>query len=226
MENKINSVYKKLHAIMSEVDYIQKDKKNDFHKYNYASEQAIKQTLHPLLVKHNVLFSLAVDKVEMIGGLTIANCTYNFIDIETGDVLEGTFVGQGEDKGDKGIWKAITGVIKYIMTSTFLIPTGDDPENDTEKPAKSKTEPTIPFTSKPAPEAIQTLTELSESFIADLSLVNTNEEYTKILEQIKKAKDKLSDYEYREIVKEANVTVKRIKEQPKSGVPQFPINKK
>ena len=145
MENKTN-ILKKLHAIMSEVSFIEKDKKNDFHGYAYASEQAIKQTIHPLLVKHGVLFTIAVDntsqhaltvttqKGQSTSNLTEARIDYHFYDVESGEVLSGTFVGMGEDKGDKGLYKAITGAIKYILTSTFLIPTGDDPEN--EKPAK------------------------------------------------------------------------------------------
>jgi hypothetical protein len=37
------SLVEKLYNIMSELDYIQKDKKNTFHGYTYASEAAIKK---------------------------------------------------------------------------------------------------------------------------------------------------------------------------------------
>jgi hypothetical protein len=120
----------KLHAIMSEVGYIQKDKKNAFHNYNYASEKAIKETLQPKLIEHKVLFQLGVVGQRIEGGLTLADFTYVFWDVESGESISGTFAGQGEDKLDKGIWKATTGAIKYILTSTFLIPTGDDPEEN------------------------------------------------------------------------------------------------
>lgn len=125
----------KLHLIMSEINYIQKDKSNEFHKYNYASEKAIKETLQPKLIEHKVLLQVNVTNQIVQGNLTIADFSYAFHDIESGESLEGTFAGQGEDKLDKGIYKAITGAIKYILTSTFLIPTGDDPEanNSAEK---------------------------------------------------------------------------------------------
>lgn len=133
----MKNILKKLHEIMSEVDFIAKDKTNEFHKYNYASEQAIKEKMHQLLVSHKVLFMLSGNNIRHAGTLTDIDFTYRFYDIESGEFIEGTMPGTGEDKLDKGTYKAITGAIKYILTSTFLIPTGDDPENEEKKP-KSK----------------------------------------------------------------------------------------
>jgi hypothetical protein len=52
------------------------------------------------------------------------------MDTESDEIIEGSFEGSGIDQGDKALYKAITGGIKYILSSTFLIPTGDDPENE------------------------------------------------------------------------------------------------
>ena len=38
--------------------------------------------------------------------------------------------GSGQDAGDKGIFKAISGAQKYALMKAFMIPTGDDPEQD------------------------------------------------------------------------------------------------
>lgn len=141
----MQNILKKLHDIMSEVDSIPKDKTNSFHGYDYASEYAIKTKLHGLLVKHKVLFMLSATDIRHTGTLTDVICTFKFFDIESGEVLEAPFVGTGEDKLDKGTYKAITGAIKYILTSTFLIPTGDDPEND-KKPNVAKAEKLTPTT--------------------------------------------------------------------------------
>ena len=139
----MKSILAKLHTIMGEVDYIQKDKTNSFHRYNYASEQAIKERLHTELVKNGVLFTLSADgftntPVKTAKGndemLVTIQLSYAFLDVESGEKLEGKFIGSGQDSGDKGAYKAITGAIKYILTSTFLIPTGDDPENDDTSP--------------------------------------------------------------------------------------------
>lgn len=136
---------------MAEVERIGKDKTNSFHGYNYASEQAIKEALHPLLVKHGVvpIFDFSEVKREIYttakgqrGAITDLTVAYKFYDMETGEFVGGTFVGTGDDGADKGTYKAITGAIKYILTSTFLIPTGDDPEKDTyQAPQGRYTEP-------------------------------------------------------------------------------------
>jgi ERF superfamily protein len=140
MENK--NILAKLYAIMSEVGYIQKDKKNTFHGYSYLSEKAIKETLHPLLVKHRVLFlpttadfeNKEVETATKSGTrrsiLTTGNLGFRFVDVDSGEFYEGSMAAAGMDEGDKGTYKAITGALKYILTTSFLIPTGDDPEDD------------------------------------------------------------------------------------------------
>jgi len=138
MSDKIK-ILTKLHAIMSEVGYIQKDKKNTHQNYNYASEKAIKEVFQPKLVDHKVILKVDCIRQEIDrsttakGGkstLTLADFEYTFYDVESGESITGQFQGQGEDSLDKGIYKAITGAIKYILTSTFLTPTGDDPEEN------------------------------------------------------------------------------------------------
>ncbi|MCK9569449.1 ERF family protein [Candidatus Pacearchaeota archaeon] len=146
------ALLKKLAAIMAEADYIQKDKRNEFHKYRYASEQAIKEKLHPLLVKHGVLFfpiSILQQRTAPTkeGGEWLSDVAieFAFIDSETGEELRGVGAGTGTDKGDKSVYKAITGAIKYILTTTFLIPTGDDPEDDAnEKPTRQQAKAATP----------------------------------------------------------------------------------
>lgn len=131
----------KLHAIMREVSYIQKDKRNSFHNYSYASEAAIKERLHDMFVKYGVLFSC--DPVAVVSERERATKTgteivlvmqfhYCFEDVDSDDKREGTFFGSGADAADKTVYKAITGAIKYCLTTRFLIPTGDDPESDSD----------------------------------------------------------------------------------------------
>lgn len=153
----------KLHAIMTELDYIQKDKKNTFHGYNYASEKAIKEAVHAQLVKHKVIFLLSTSNVRREafvtdkgkrGAVTDLDASYKFYDTESGEFVEGTFTGCGDDAADKGTYKAITGAIKYILTTTFLIPTGDDPEEDKTVEAEPKPTYTKP---KAPPKPISNL---------------------------------------------------------------------
>jgi hypothetical protein len=130
----------KLYAIMAALDFIAKDKTNDFHRYRYASEQAIKEAVHAQLVEKRVLFNLNFKElVKAEGNLIYVVFDYTFTNVDdANDQLKGTFIGSGEDKGDKAVYKAITGAIKYILTSTFLIPTGDDPEANSQATGNSK----------------------------------------------------------------------------------------
>lgn len=147
---------------MEEVDYIQKDKKNTFHGYNYASESAIKEKLHGALVKHGVLFfptSMFVSRKEAYqtdkgkhSWITDVTIEYSFIDTESGEELKGICVGTGDDGADKGTYKAITGALKYALTSTFLIPTGDDPEVD--EPKSEAKPPKVPKTAAEVKEQL------------------------------------------------------------------------
>ncbi len=133
------SILQKMLAVMTDCGYIQKDKENTFHHYWYASEAAIKDRVHKALVEHRVIpqFSLTGLKEREIPKqgkasewLVTADVHYKFLCVDTGEFIEGTFYGCGVDSSDKGLYKAVTGAIKYILTSQFLIATGDDPEQD------------------------------------------------------------------------------------------------
>lgn len=147
----VPGIYKKLHLIMSEANYIQKDKKNPHFGYSYASEAAIKETLHELFVKHGVMPSFSTlnqqitemyrnekGKAQYRTTLTLA---FRFFDIDDGSSVEGTMEGAGVDGEDKGTYKAITGALKYCLTSQFIIPTGDDPESDNGEKPKAEAKP-------------------------------------------------------------------------------------
>ena len=38
--------------------------------------------------------------------------------------------GEGADPGDKAPYKALTGALKYALLQSFLLATGDDPEDE------------------------------------------------------------------------------------------------
>lgn len=131
---KKKNIYQKLHAIQKEVKKMEKDGVNEFHKYNYLSETQVTELFKGLLEKHGVMFiyGSTIDSTESVGTSMLTNVTvhYEFVDVDTQESVIGSAAGQGTDKGDKGVYKAITGAIKYIFMKTFLIPTGDDPEKD------------------------------------------------------------------------------------------------
>jgi hypothetical protein len=133
-------IYKKIIEVMREVDGVAKTGRNEFHRYNYATEADLLDKIRDSLINHGLV--VLPTQVETTyhpndGGM-ITEIIYEFrlVDVETGETFASRVVGQGQDKGDKGAYKAFTGAMKYFLLKTFLIPTNDDPENDsTPNPA-------------------------------------------------------------------------------------------
>src|SRR5438105_7339078 len=98
----MKAILKRLHGIMSDVGYIQKDKKNAHQGYTYASERAIKEAVHAALTKHGVVFTLSTSNARIENGVTWIDCQFRFLDVETGEELSGTFLGSGSARDEKG----------------------------------------------------------------------------------------------------------------------------
>lgn len=136
------SVIKKLHEVQKEVTRLAKEGRNDAQGYSYLQESQIAETFKDLFEKNGLFFtySSSIDEVrpspsgkQLVTDVTIH---YQFVDVETGEYIDGFVAGQGSDATDKGVYKGITGAVKYIFMKTFLIPTGDDPENDSRGSAR------------------------------------------------------------------------------------------
>lgn len=127
-ENK--SIYKKISQVMSQVNRVPKNGYNSFHKYNYATESDLTESIRPILIEAGLAFFTTVLEQNREGEFTKVKMEFTLVDIDTGETLKSTYWGEGQDKGDKGLYKAYTGATKYFLMKTFLIPTGDDPEGD------------------------------------------------------------------------------------------------
>ena len=139
------SIAKRMLQVMKKVGYVQKDGKNDFHGYKYASEANLIAALRPELINAGLVLIPSVTHVgQDEHGNTHVQMTFTILD-EEGNTFSFTGAGSGNDKarngnvGDKGIYKAITGATKYALMKTFLLETGDDPEvasdHDRHEPA-------------------------------------------------------------------------------------------
>ena len=63
---------------------------------------------------------------------------YTFTDEISGEEVTARVAGEGLDVGDKASYKAMTGALKYALLQSFLLATGDDPEDER---ADSRTAP-------------------------------------------------------------------------------------
>mgnify|MGYP003647194857 CR=1 FL=1 len=119
---------KKMLLITKEVEYLQKDGVNAFHKYPYITASKIDKVLRGKFIEHNIWYTTGWEMYSHIEGMMILKGWCQYMCADTGQTIQMPWVAQGYDKGDKGLYKAYTGAVKYNLMKTFLIPTGDDPE--------------------------------------------------------------------------------------------------
>jgi hypothetical protein len=152
------SLVKKLAEVMAAVERIPKRGRNDFHKYDYATEADIAATVREELAKRSVMLipSIRGEARHPVGEkgsvLTVLEMEMSFHDGESGERLDYPWRGYGTDKEDKGGYKAMTGGEKYFLLKTFLMPTGDDPEHDDRKPVARQPEARRPMPTPQAPQ--------------------------------------------------------------------------
>jgi len=135
----MKAILNKLYLVQKDIEKMNKDGYNQNNKYNYLSETQITEKMKELLDKNKVVFNYSSKTIKTTpynskNGSTMflveVEVPYKFYDVESGEFLEGIATGHGADMGDKGVYKAITGAVKYIYMKTFNIPTGDDAEKD------------------------------------------------------------------------------------------------
>lgn len=141
-EQQALKLVKKLAAVMKAVHHVPKRGRNTFHNYDYATEADIVATVRQELADRDVMLipGIGTQTREPVGEkgefLTTLEMDFTFMDGESGETLTKAWRGAGSDKGDKGLYKAMTGAEKYFLLKTFLIPTGDDPERDSKDESK------------------------------------------------------------------------------------------
>lgn len=131
-----NKLFKKLVKVLSEVDTVQKSGFNSFQNYQYVTESDLIDATKKALVSNGVFVFTSVEESVKIDDITSVVLKHTFVCSETGEQFSVNSAGQGQDKGDKGVYKACTGAMKYFLSKNFLIAGEDDPEN--EKAQKSK----------------------------------------------------------------------------------------
>lgn len=147
-KGKSMNVYQKLHAVMQQVGYVQKQGENVFHKYSYAREADVVRAVRPAFLEQGLLVfpvTQSTNVIESESGsfLTTVEMTFRVQNVDDKeDYIDMPVSGQGVDKGDKSVYKALTGAKKYMLALGLLIETGDDAEADAsvdERAAATKT---------------------------------------------------------------------------------------
>ena len=158
------SIATKLVLAMGEIDAVTKEGTNQAQGYKYVKAADVAQEVRKALVKHGIAFGFDVVSEEhwqterftkdgtMIGHMNYVSLRvdFEFMDAETGDTKVRKGIGWGSDTGEKAVYKAMTGALKYALRMNFIIPDESDPENEKaeviaeverQKKNPSKTEP-------------------------------------------------------------------------------------
>ena len=152
------AILTKLARVLGEVQRVPKNGRNAFHKYDYTTESDLVDFIRPLLAAEKLFIVPSIEELIRENGKTIIRMSFTLADGDSGETLgPQSWYGEADDKGDKGLYKAITGGVKYFLFKTFLVSTGDDPENDHgHKPQKPRS--TAPQASAAAPAAAPKVT--------------------------------------------------------------------
>ena len=144
-EEKLNISFhqklKKLQDIMGEFPW-EKDGINRHQSYKYITEKQYKTNFKKALKEVGLLWKVEQLEYQFIPGVTdkmhMVICKFKgmLIDPETGDYEEYIFFGSGADNGDKALYKAVTGGLKYFLASNFNVAEDMEPENDRDEVPK------------------------------------------------------------------------------------------
>jgi hypothetical protein len=129
----------KLAEVRRRISYVQKRGHNERFNYSYVTAADIAGAVGDALAELEVvvipnLESISHENISPNQGypdrLTRVVMTYTFMDVNSAEELTVKMPGEGRDPGDKGPYKAMTGALKYALLQSFLIATGDDPEDE------------------------------------------------------------------------------------------------
>lgn len=121
-------------AVMKEVKFVKATGYNGFHKFTYASDEDILLDVRPSMARNGLslipsgtTYDYSPSNNEKEGDRVTVTVTYTLLHT-SGESQVVVGIGCGCDKGDKAVYKALTGARKALLTSLFLLPRLDDPE--------------------------------------------------------------------------------------------------
>jgi ERF superfamily len=128
---------RKLGEVRRRIGYIQKRGYNERENYNYVAAADIAGTIGDILAELGVVVIPRLESISYephapgrLERVARVIMSYAFTDEDSGDEITAKVAGEGLDIGDKASYKAMTGALKYALLQSFLLATGDDPEDE------------------------------------------------------------------------------------------------
>jgi hypothetical protein len=142
------AVFGKVAKIMLAVRKLSKDGNNTYDNYRYISADNAFETIGKAmadvgLVALPTVVELTTEVGQSQGGKsqlrTLIHGQITLADAETGDTWTSDWYGEGVDRGDKSINKAMTAMMKYYLLRLFMVGSGEDADSESpeiEQPVK------------------------------------------------------------------------------------------
>ena len=129
----------KLAEVRRRIGYVQKRGFNERNNYSYVAAADLAGAVGDLLAELGVVIVPRLESISYEPAQPARSETaraaqvvmaYTFADVDCGEEVTVKVAGQGLDAGDKAPYKAMTGALKYALLQSFLLATGDDPEEE------------------------------------------------------------------------------------------------
>jgi hypothetical protein len=129
----------KLAEVRRRIGYVQKRGFNERNNYSYVTAADLAGAVGDILADLGVVIIPRLESISYepnpSGRAEVARAAqvvmaYTFTDVDSGEEITTRVAGQGLDAGDKAPYKAMTGALKYALLQSFLLATGDDPEEE------------------------------------------------------------------------------------------------
>jgi hypothetical protein len=135
-------LYQKFLAVQQQLKPLEKSGKNSFHSYAYTTASDVLEPVREACNANGLILFASVIDSRVERGQAWVNVRLTCADPETGESIECYAAAYAEDwsyrenkpTGDKAIFKAETGAIKYAVRLMFCLPSEDDPEKSNTKP--------------------------------------------------------------------------------------------
>lgn len=141
----MSQLYAALVLAQSKCRYIQMTGVNKDQGYRFASDEDIMKMVNPAMTEAGLVAVPLVHRTTTTERTTKSGSKMLVVDLVSdylvahvsGQSIVVQAVGSGQDTGDKAVYKAITGSLKYLYRALFALPIGLDAEVATpeDKPA-------------------------------------------------------------------------------------------
>lgn len=143
-------LFAKVVKVMQAVRTLPKDGENKFDKYNYITGDAAFERIGGIMANVGLAMLPSVVEVQTEDGnsqagktmfRTVIHGQITLADSETGETWTSEWYGEGADRGDKSINKAMTAMMKYYLLRLFMVGSGEDADEESPEMEKQNAQP-------------------------------------------------------------------------------------